>query len=563
MKKLLRICGAVLVLIGLSFFYKTPREKRKDPLSNLAVFKVEKHEPFVVLIPSYNNEQWCERNVRSALDQKYPNFRVVFVDDASTDATGNIAKGIAHGSDRFTYVRNKAQKKAMANIYEAIHSFKDEEIVVLLDGDDWLAHDRVLTRLNEVYADPSVWVTYGSYVEYPSYRKGDCSRRVPSEWIEKGQLRSHPFLMSHLKTFRAGLFKKIGLQKFLFEGAFLPASSDLAFMTAMIEMAGTQHSRYVRDILYIYNRTNPLSDDRCFRPEQEKTAAYIRQMEKCLPLKALEKSPEGGLTDLVVFSFDRPLQLYALLESIEKRCQGMGQIGVICRCSDEKMEEAYQEVVRRFPQAIFWMQGESPEADFKPLLLKAVFESPSPYIVFAVDDNIITDAVDLKKCTQALEERGAYGFYLRLGKNIDRCYMLNLVTGVPPIVDLNDGTYAWQFSQGEGDWKYPNTVDLTIYRKSDIEPYLRKKKYHNPNTFELAWASKADFKKVGLCFDHSKVINIPLNLVNISGNRCMHRYSTQELLEKFKEGLKIDINQLYQIPNQSPHISHEVVFIHR
>jgi len=41
-----------------------------------------------------------------------------------------------------------------------------------------------------------------------------------------------------------------------------------------------------------------------------------------LPLRASEK------VDLVIFSFDRPLQLYALLESCEEYMKGLGDVHV-------------------------------------------------------------------------------------------------------------------------------------------------------------------------------------------------------------------------------------------
>ncbi len=38
-----------------------------------------------------------------------------------------------------------------------------EEIVVLVDGDDFLAHAEVLTRLNTIYQDPDVWLTLNQF----------------------------------------------------------------------------------------------------------------------------------------------------------------------------------------------------------------------------------------------------------------------------------------------------------------------------------------------------------------------------------------------------------------
>jgi len=551
-----------ILAVGVGFFGHKVWKKAFKRSHTVQVTPVLENQSFVIVIPSYNNKKWCEKNLRSALDQAYDHFRIIFIDDASNDGMTEIAQKIARESEKIIYVCNKENQGAMANVYAAVHSCRDDEIVVLLDGDDWLAHEGVLSRLNQVYADTSVWITYGSYLDYPSYKRGDCSKPLPPSWVKQKRLRKEPMLTSHLKSFRAALFKKVPLGDFVLKGDFFDTSSDLAFMTAMIEMAGLQHSRYVKDVLYIYNRSNPLNDDKIRFASQQAVSAHIRSMKPYAELKTLERD-RGGLTDLVIFSFDRPMQLYGLLESVEKRVKGVGEIRIVYRVSSSDFEEGYNLVRERFPRAVFFRQGENPKEDFKPLLLKAVFESSSPYVVFAVDDIVMTDEVDLAVCTQALAETGAYGFYLRLGQNIDHCYMLSKYSGVPPSIHLNEGICAWQFSSGEDDWNYPHTVDFTVYKKSTIEPRLRNLVYHNPNKLEAAWAAKADFSKMGLCFERSKMVNIPLNLVNISDNRYMQGYSAEDLMKKFRAGLKIDIDELYQIQNNAPHIDHEIVFVDR
>jgi hypothetical protein len=45
-------------------------------------------------------------------------------------------------------IRNPVRVGALENLYRCIHTCDDQEIVILLDGDDWLAHPRVLQTLN-------------------------------------------------------------------------------------------------------------------------------------------------------------------------------------------------------------------------------------------------------------------------------------------------------------------------------------------------------------------------------------------------------------------------------
>lgn len=273
--------------------------------------------------------------------------------------------------------------------------------------------------------------------------------------------------------------------------------------------------------------------------------------------------------DLIIFSFDRPLQLYALLESVEKHVQNVGDVQVIYRSSNERYECAYQNVFKRFVLAVPVKQSDTPQADFKPLLLKSLSETSHEYVIFAVDDIVVQDHIDLDKCVAALEYTGAYGFYLRLGQNLTYCYTLNKPQQVPPLQEVMDGIYAWTFSTAEHDWAYPNTVDMTVYRKTDIQPDLNALRYIAPNSCEGAWAQMAHriMDKKGICYAHSKMVNLPLNMVQVEwnnrneGSSNENSFSAPNLLELFEQGLKMNIEPLQDLQNTSAHMAYTPVFI--
>ncbi len=270
--------------------------------------------------------------------------------------------------------------------------------------------------------------------------------------------------------------------------------------------------------------------------------------------------------DMVIFSYDRPLQLYALLESTYKYITGLGDIKVIYRTSDDRYASAYQKVSDAFCKVAFIKQGNKPSQNFKPLKLKAVFGSPNTYIVFAVDDIVVKDYVDLSDCIGVLANTGAYGFYLRMGKNLNWCYPLSRSQQVPPTTRISKDIYSWQFTNGEHDWHYPNTVDMTLYRKKDIEQDLNSMNFRSPNIFEGQWSCRAGRVKnrIGLCFEKSKIVNLPLNRVQKDWhNRHMNFVSCEALLDLFENDLKMDIAPLYQIDNVGAHMDYEPMFIER
>jgi hypothetical protein len=271
--------------------------------------------------------------------------------------------------------------------------------------------------------------------------------------------------------------------------------------------------------------------------------------------------------DLIIFSYDRPLQLYALLESLELYATDINSTTIIYRTSNKRYETAFNQVALQFPNVQFLHQKTID--DFKILTVQAIEESASDYVIFAVDDNIVKDTFSLSECISWLEKTNAYGFYLKLGTHLDYCYTENSPQTLPPLMHIHDNIFAWEFELGEKDWHYPNTVDMTIYRKKDLISLFKSLEYTNPNLLEGKWAAwwvqhKAP-SHIGLFYDISKILNIPLNKVQTINilNRDMNLYTPEELLEKFETGYKIDITPLYQMQNKAVHTEYEPTFIPR
>ncbi|MFS8507183.1 MAG: glycosyltransferase [Candidatus Babeliales bacterium] len=45
---------------------------------------------FVIIICSYNNQQWVEQNLDSVFNQTYTNYRVIYINDNSIDHTSQL-----------------------------------------------------------------------------------------------------------------------------------------------------------------------------------------------------------------------------------------------------------------------------------------------------------------------------------------------------------------------------------------------------------------------------------------------------------------------------------------
>lgn len=244
-------------------------------------------KPIVVLTTSYNNQKWALKNVDSILQQDYENYRVVYVDDASTDGTADLVeKGVQEHPKKvpFTLIRNSERKGALANIYYAIHDHcRNEEIVVSLDGDDWFYDNQVLKKIDAIYSSSDVWLTHGAMIEYPNNGTG-WSIPIPEEIVQANAFRQYR-CPSHLRTFYAWLFKKIKLEDLQYEGQFFKMTWDQAIMFPMCEMAGKRHY-FIKELTYVYNMANPINDNKVDPQLQNNLEAIIRAMP---PYQCLEK----------------------------------------------------------------------------------------------------------------------------------------------------------------------------------------------------------------------------------------------------------------------------------
>ncbi|MBM3893480.1 glycosyltransferase family 2 protein [Candidatus Dependentiae bacterium] len=260
----------------------------------------------VVVIPSYNNAQWYERNLASVFGQDYDNFSVVYTDDASPDGTGELVRKCLHSRSftpagrpstssggagveewvknetqlRVKLIVNKTNQGACANLYTMIDTLPPDSIVITLDGDDWLATPSVLSLINKVYNKYDVLLTYGTYQRYPYTGKpSEYCKVLPAHVIEQNGFRAYPWVTSQLRTFKASLFQRIQKEDLCYQGAFLKMTYDLGIMFPMLEMAG-KRSLFIPDVLYIYNYATPINDAKVNYHLQNQLARYIRAKEK-------------------------------------------------------------------------------------------------------------------------------------------------------------------------------------------------------------------------------------------------------------------------------------------
>jgi glycosyltransferase involved in cell wall biosynthesis len=248
---------------------------------------------FEIVIGSYNNEQWCLQNLASAVIQAYDEFHITYIDDCSTDATGRLVDEFVqthHFEDLITVIHNPHRLGALENRYRAIHALPATTVAVVLDGDDMLAHEHVLKRLNAVYSNYEVWMTFGQFEYWPTGKPSDLSREYSKDVIKKGEFRKTRNFPSHVRTYYAWLFQKIAKDDFMKDGKFFSMAGDVAEMLPMLEMAHERHA-FIPDILYSYNTTNNISDFRVNNKLQQQLEGIIRSKPRYKRLEGIVMNP--------------------------------------------------------------------------------------------------------------------------------------------------------------------------------------------------------------------------------------------------------------------------------
>lgn len=232
-----------------------------------------KNRSFTVIIIGRNNGGSLEKILNSVFTQNYENFRIVYVDDASDDGSFELARDLIYDMKNLiptTLIHNEAPLGSLASLKSAIEECSDQEIVVVVDGHGWLAHEWVLTRLNQYYANSELWLTYGQFRNYPSF---DLEAIPPSAEKQKAARSELPSEF-HLQTFYAALFKKIAKDDLLCLGKHFEVRMPIAYMAPMMEMAES-HVQYIPETLYVLH---PEMEAVVQRDLQASLDVYIRSL---------------------------------------------------------------------------------------------------------------------------------------------------------------------------------------------------------------------------------------------------------------------------------------------
>lgn len=177
---------------------------------------MQKQTPLIsVIMPLYNAERFVGESIENVLRQTVGDFELIVIDDASTDASAEIARAYAAKDDRIVLMHNELNSGAARTRNRALDAARGK-FITFMDADDLCSPERFAKQLAFFERHPQTDIC-GSYYTMFGTRGGggndELKIQVPltHEEIQYQLFFGCPFGMSSVML-RSEPFKRTGIR---------------------------------------------------------------------------------------------------------------------------------------------------------------------------------------------------------------------------------------------------------------------------------------------------------------------------------------------------------------
>lgn len=236
-------------------------------------------------------EEYIDKCLNSLRSQLHHDWQAFLTVDPCGDRT--LEKALAAcGTDRRIFIhQNQERLYSMVNLINAIRRSEahPEDVLVILDGDDWFATNEALSIIAANYEKHDCWMTYGSWLADQEDLSGMRRGLWPAYENGTSDFRNGEWLGTAVRTWKRWLWDLIDDRDFRDEqGEYLKVVEDRASMLPMLEMAGTQKARHIPEAIMIYNRSTPHA---CGKIRYQEMLANCRYLRARPPYARLQQKP--------------------------------------------------------------------------------------------------------------------------------------------------------------------------------------------------------------------------------------------------------------------------------
>ena len=270
-------------------------------------------------------------------------------------------------------------------------------------------------------------------------------------------------------------------------------------------------------------------------------------------------------TACIIFSKDRAMQLYGLLDSYFRYVSNPLPLTIIYNYKDKKQKDAYLNVIGHFKKHKPKINFISETQSFKEVLLQALLKVSKDKILFLVDDIIFINQVDFDIFKKV--DARTHVLSLRHSPFLRKSFTTNTCHSPPSFKKFrfSDELLEFNWFESGGEWSDPWSLDGQLLNTSEVILISKCSNFKAPNSYEISLKAFNDIvmSRKGLCFNESKAFNLPINRVQNEVNNISGNISVDFLLDKWNQGYCIDTSVFRGHIPLSTHEDHPVNFIKR
>lgn len=216
---------------------------------------------FVFVAPMFNASAYVGQMLASIVGQSYVNWKIILIDDVShpdhireQQAIINKWRYMIDQAGPWTFedkdqkiqvIWNDKKCWEVANVLKGISLCEDNDIICRIDADDWLTELDALAYLNALYKQT------GAEALWTAHRWGFTDKNISGPMPLDADPYKHPWVSSHLKTFRKKLINGIPYENFInMNGDLVRRAGDQAIFLPVLHRASRRF--FVPRVMYHY-----------------------------------------------------------------------------------------------------------------------------------------------------------------------------------------------------------------------------------------------------------------------------------------------------------------------
>lgn len=276
----------------------------------------------------------------------------------------------------------------------------------------------------------------------------------------------------------------------------------------------------------------------------------------------IEKNKYNDGLTCIVFSRNRAIQLYSLLESYQKFVKNPVDINVIYNASSKDHQSSYDELISMMKDLPFNLNLIKEKNSFRETLLDVFSKIKTKKIFFLTDDDIFIHDLNFDDFLQINPQNMIVS--LRHNTQINYSYTAD-ANFKPPKFNVykeNSNLNEFKWFESGYEWSDPWSVNGQIYLTAEVSVISKISSYKFPNSYEnaLKFFNFMMIGRKGLCFNESIIMNLPINIVQTEYKNLHGSLTADHLLAYWKKGFKLDIDILKNSKINSTHVNKAVNF---